>query len=491
VVRAVLAIDQGTTGNTVILISEEGEVIGRVTREFPQIYPQPGWVEHDPEVIVQGVKEAIAELISTTRFPPEKISAIGLTNQRETVVLWEKKSLKPVANAIVWQCRRTEQRCRRLKEEGREDWIFSRTGLVLDPYFSATKIEWLLDRVDPQRKRSKELSCGTIDSYLLARLTGGRVHATDPTNASRTMLMDLKEVSWDPELLELFRVPAEILPEIRPSDSFFGETSGFGVLPDGIPIHGILGDQQAALFGQQCFTPGSAKCTYGTGAFLLVHTGHLPVSSRYRLLSTVAFSTHTHGTEYALEGSVFIAGAAVQWLRDGLKIIQKASEVEELARRVPDTGGVVFVPALVGLGAPYWRSDARGIITGITRGTTAEHLARATLEGIAMSVADLIEAMNSDLNEPISEIGVDGGAASNDLLMELQADFAGITIRRPRMLETTALGVGLLSGLGIGLWSRREDLSRILPVERKFFPKLPPEIRERKRQEWKRIVAKA
>lgn len=489
--RAVLAIDQGTTGNTVILISEEGEILGRVTREFPQIYPQPGWVEHDPEVIFQGVRGVIEELLSQTRFPPQKISAIGITNQRETIVLWERQTLKPVAKAIVWQCRRTEDRCRKLREEGREEWIFSKTGLLLDPYFSATKIEWLLDRVDPQRKRANQFSCGTMDSYLLARLTGGRIHATDATNASRTMLMDLRTTSWDPQLLSLFRIPSEILPEIRPSDAFFGETSGLDFLPDGIPIHGILGDQQAALFGQQCFTPGSAKCTYGTGAFLLVHTGSAPVFSRYRLLTTVAFSTKSQGVEYALEGSVFIAGAAVQWLRDGLKIIKKASEVEELARRVPDSGGVVFVPALVGLGAPYWRSDARGVIAGITRGTTAEHIARATLEGIAMSVADLVEAMNADLKEPISEIGVDGGAASNNLLMELQADFAGVTLRRPKMLETTAFGAGLLAGLGIKLWSGREDLSRLLPVERRFTPQLSPELKERKREEWKRIVAKA
>ena len=471
--RHVLAIDQGTTGSTVLVIDEELRVVGRDTREFRQIYPQPGWVEHDPEEIWQSVTAALAGALAASKVDPASIDAIGITNQRETAVLWERQSLRPARNAIVWQDRRTAARCAELKKSGREDDVRRRTGLIFDPYFTATKLEWMLaDDPDLRRRGSAgELCAGTVDSYLIARLTGGAAHVTDVTNASRTLLCGLESLDWDPAMLSLFQVPPEMLPIIRPSAGVLGETRGVPGLRDGVPIAGVAGDQQAALFGQACFQPGDAKCTYGTGAFILMNTGERPVPSRSGLLTTVAWQlgagAESGQVRYALEGAAFIAGAAVQWLRDGLGIIKTAPEVEALARQVEDTGGVALVPAFTGLGAPHWRPEARGILTGLTRGTTRAHIARACLEGIALQNVDLIKAMESDSGAELTALKVDGGASANDLLMQMQADLLGRAISRPQIIETTALGAAFLAGLGAGLWKGVADIARVWREERR------------------------
>jgi len=488
----VLAIDQGTTGSTVVILDRTLTIRARVNREFPQIYPRPGWVEHAPEALWGSVLEALRTALADSGIHGSEIAGIGITNQRETTLLWERATGQPLHNALVWQDRRTADRCQRLREQGLEERVRARTGLVLDPYFSGTKLAWLLDELPGARARAQrgELACGTVDTFLINRLTRGRVHVTDPSNASRTLLCSLDPGDWDDELLALFDIPRSLLPEVRSSSEVYGTTFGVPGLPDGIPIAGIAGDQQAALFGQACFTPGSAKCTYGTGAFVLQNTGPTPRASRHRLLTTIAWRLGQE-TTYALEGSCFIAGAAVQWLRDGLGLIRTAAEIEALARAVPDTGGVHFVPALVGLGAPHWRAEARGLISGLTRGTTAAHLARATLEGIALSVAELLLAMNEDAETTLGELRVDGGAAANDLLLELQADLLQTPILRPRLLETTALGAAFLAGLAVGFWSDQQEVAAVWAEQRRFTPTIDAAAAAARLAAWREAVRKA
>ena len=486
----ILAIDQGTTGTTCLLVDSGLKVRARATREFPQHFPQPGWVEHDPEELWHSVLAVIAEVMSRSGADATSIAAIGITNQRETSLVWDRRSGAAIHHALVWQDRRTAGVCEALKADGREPAIRERTGLVLDPYFSATKLAWVLDHVSGARARARdgELAAGTIDTYLVWRLTAGASHVTEPSNASRTLLWPLVGGGWDHELCELLRVPHQVLPEVRPCTANFGATRGVPGLPDGIPIHGIVGDQQAALFGQACFAVGDAKCTYGTGAFVMLNTGTRPVPSQHGLLTTVGWQIGDQ-TTYCLEGSAFMAGAVVQWLRDGLGIITKASEIEALARSVEDSGGVTLVPAHAGLGAPHWRPYARGLITGLTRGTTRAHLARAALEGIALQISDLLLAMAADTGAPLRTLKVDGGAAANDLLMQLQADFLGVPLRRPTMLEATALGAVFMAGLGVGLWQDTDALSRAWKEDRGFSPSPPSPQRAELRRAWDRAIA--
>ena len=483
----ILALDQGTTGSTALVLDSQGRVIGRGYSELPQHFPRPGWVEHDPEEIWASTLLAARQALRKSRAPSRAILGIGITNQRETVVLWERAGSRPVGRAIVWQDRRTAERCDELKRRGLEPMIRRRTGLRLDPYFSATKLEWMLRHGAGPKARRGRLAAGTVDSWLLWKLTAGEVHATDPTNASRTLLFDIGRGRWDDSLLRLFGVPASLLPRVMPSSGVFGTTRGVPGLPDGIPIAGIAGDQQAALFGQGCVRAGQSKNTYGTGCFLLLHTGSRRRISRAGLLTTVACGPRGERA-YALEGSVFVAGAAIQWLRDGLGILSSAADSETLARGVEDSGGVVFVPALVGLGAPYWRADVRGALFGLTRGTTRAHLARAALEALAFQTRDLCDAMARDAGRRIAVLRVDGGAAANDFLMQYQADLLGIPVERPAVVETTALGAGLLAGLGVGLWSPAEA-ARARRIERVFRPRKPTAWREAEYARWKRAVA--
>ncbi len=490
--RCILAIDQGTTGTTALVIDESLAILGRHTEEFAQIYPQPGWVEHDPEAIMASVSTAVAEAIIAADIDPTNIAGVGITNQRETTVVWDRATGKAIHNAIVWQCRRTAGACGLLKERGHELKFRARTGLVLDPYFSGTKIAWILDHAYGARERAEagELAFGTIDSFLVWRLTDGEVHVTDATNASRTLLMNLKTGDWDPELAGILDVPLSVLPEIRGCSEIYGTTKGFPGLPDGIPVAGMAGDQQAALFGQACYAVGEAKCTYGTGAFLLMNVGEHPIQSTNGLLTTVAWRIGDT-TTYALEGSAFIAGAAVQWLRDGLGIIEKAADVEPLAASVADSDGVYFVPALTGLGAPYWRPGARGVIHGITRGTTKAHLARATLEGIAFQNYDVLRAMEADLKKPLATLKVDGGAAANDLLMQFQADLLGVDLVRPALLETTALGAAFLAGLAVGVWPDLNTVRQTWKQDAQFAREMAHEDVEQKIQGWHAAVTRA
>ncbi len=474
----ILAIDQGTTGSTCLLLSPDLRVLGRANREFPQHFPRAGWVEHDPDELWASVLAAIQDVLAVAKVPASRIAAIGVTNQRETSLIWERASGRAIHRALVWQDRRTSGACAQLEAEGNLAMVRERSGLVLDPYFSATKLAWTLDHVEGARAAASrgELAAGTVDTYLLWRLTGGRVHATEPSNASRTSLWNLKSGAgepWDEDLCTLFRVPSTIMPLVRPSAGPFGTTQGVPGLPDGIPICGVAGDQQSALFGQACFEVGESKCTYGTGAFIMLNTGSSIARSEHGLLTTVAWQLGDQLT-YALEGSAFMAGAVVQWLRDGLGLISTSAEVESLAREVPDSGGVVLVPAHAGLGAPHWRPDARGLIRGLTRGSTKAHIARAALEGIALEVADLITAMRADLDRAgagrITELRVDGGACANDLLMQMQADLLDLPVDRPAMLDTTALGATFLAGLGAGIWRDQQELRRTWVQERRFVP---------------------
>jgi glycerol kinase len=495
--RHVVAVDQGTTGTTVLVLDEELRITGRCTRELRQIYPKPGWVEHDPEDIWQSVIDALAGALGQAKVAARDVCAVGITNQRETTVLWERATRKPARNAIVWQDRRTADFCAKLKREGREDSVRERTGLVLDPYFSGTKLRWMLDDDATLRRRARagELAFGTVDSYLVARLTGGAAHITDVSNASRTLLFGLRSLGWDDGLCNLFDVPREVLPQVRSSAEVYGETLGVPGLRDGIPVAGIAGDQQAALFGQACFDPGDAKATYGTGAFILMNTGAEPVASKSGLLTTVAWQLGA-GAEagevaYALEGSAFIAGAAVQWLRDGLGLIESAAEIEKLAASVADAGGVIVVPAFAGLGAPHWRPEARGLIGGLTRGTTVAHLARATLDGIALQNYDILLAMQKDSGRDLTTLKVDGGAAANDLLMQFQADVLGVEIARPQHLETTAFGAAFLAGLGAGVWKSKREIARVWQEERRFSPTRDRSAVDAHLRRWDEAVAKA
>jgi glycerol kinase len=485
-VPCILALDQGTTGSTALVIHQDGRVLGRGYREFRQHFPQPGWVEHDAEEIFRVSVEAMREALSGSRERPE---ALGITNQRETIVLWDRSTLAPVAPAIVWQDRRTTDRCLELREAGLEIMLREHTGLVADPYFSATKLEWLLrDQALSRRAARGELSAGTVESWLVAKLTGGRVHVSDHTNASRTLLYDIRARDWDPELLGLFGVPREVLPLLVRSSEVVGETVS-SHLGFSLPIGGLAGDQQAALFGQGCVTPGLAKNTYGTGAFLLVLAGPRPPRPAKGLLATVACGPQGEPW-YALEGSVFIAGAAIQWLRDGLQVIGTAAESEALARSVPDTGGVYLVPAFVGLGTPYWEPEARGTITGITRGTTRAHLTRAALEAMAYSSTELLATMTSGEHLRVPALRVDGGAAANDWLMQFQADVLGIPIERPDLVETTALGAAGLAGLALGVWKSPDDFLAGRRFTR-FEPRMDPRQRDAQMTGWRRAVAAA
>jgi glycerol kinase len=470
-------------------MSDDGVVRSRVTREFPQYFPEPGLVEHDSEEIWASVTDALSEALRAASVSPSHCAAIGITNQRETTLLWERATGRAVHRAIVWQDRRTSARCAELKQQGLEPLFRERTGLVLDPYFSGTKLEWLLDHVDGARPRAErgELVFGTVDSFLAHRLSGGALHITDATNASRTLLFDITRGAWDDELLRHLRIPRAVLPEVRASSEVYGHTRGVPGLPDGIPIAGIAGDQQAALFGQGCFEIGEAKCTYGTGAFLLMNTGRNLVRSKNGLITTIAWRIGQE-TVYCLEGSAFVAGSAVQWLRDQLGIIRNASEVEALAARVPSSEGVTFVPALTGLGAPYWDPEARGMISGITRGTTAAHIARATLEGIGSQIADLATAMVNDAQRPITRLRVDGGASQNNLLMQFQSDLLAVPVDRPANIETTALGAAYLAGLATGVFADHAAVQRARKLDKTWTPSMASDVRQQHLQRWRQAV---
>jgi len=490
--KQLLAIDQGTTGTTVLILSREGVTLGRANTELPQHFPKPGWVSHDPREIWASVEASVRGALKAAGLHGEDVAAIGMTNQRETTLVWDRATRKPIDLAIVWQCRRTASVCDELKKDaGTVARVREKTGLVIDAYFSATKIAWLLDHVHGARARAEkgELAFGTVDCFLLSQLTSGAVHATDVTNASRTLLMDLARGEWDAELCATFRVPESLLPTIVGNAEIVGRTAGVRFLPDGLPIAGMAGDQQAALFGQACFARGDAKCTYGTGAFALMNIGDRPILSEHGLVATPAWSLGGE-TTYALEGSAFIAGAAVQWLRDGLGILKTAKDVEALARRVPSSDGVVFVPALAGLGTPHWDSDARGTITGLTRGTTAAHLARATLEGIAFQVRDLLLAMAQDAKQPLRRLRVDGGAAANDLLMQFQADVAEVSVERPADVESTGRGAAMLAGIGVGMFSLG-DVARMSPVGARFEPRMGASERAAHLDRWTAALASA
>jgi glycerol kinase len=483
----ILAIDQGTTSTRAVVYDGTGRALGSAVRELAQHYPRPGWVEHDVEEIWQSVGDVVPRALAAAAVAAKDLAAVGLTNQRETVVIWERRGGRPVARALVWQDRRTSDFCRQRKAD--EPWLHERTGLVLDPYFSATKLRWLLEHEPALRARAEagELACGTIDSFLIWRLTGGRSHVTDVTNASRTLLLDLRTTAWDDELCRYFGVPRALLPKVRPSAADFGTTAGLDFLPDGLPIAGVAGDQQAALFGQCGFASGEAKCTYGTGAFFLLHTGDRPILSRHGLLSTVA-ATLDGRPQYALEGSVFIAGAAVQWLRDGLRQFGRAEEVEALAGQSAEDQPVLFVPAFVGLGAPHWVPEARGVLFGLTRGTTGADLARAALEGVAFQVADLIDAAAADAGAPLQSLRVDGGMARNALFLQRQADALGLPVLQAPQSESTALGAAYLAGLRAGVWPDLDSLRRLTAEARRFEPRWPAEERQRRLAEWRRAV---
>jgi glycerol kinase len=488
----ILAIDQGTTGTTSILIDKNGNAAGKVNCEFTQYFPKPGWVEHNPTEIWDCSMRTVSAVLKKACVKGGQIAAIGITNQRETTVLWDRRTGKPVHNAIVWQCRRTAKICDGLKEAGLANPICSKTGLVVDAYFSGTKVKWLLDNVKGARAaaRKGDIAFGTIDSWLLYNLTGGDTHAIEISNASRTMLYNIKKLCWDRDILNVLDIPDSILPKVVDSSGVAGYTKGLKVLPDGIPIAGIAGDQQAALFGQACFKEGTSKCTYGTGAFLLMNTGSKPVASKSGLVTTIGWKI---GDEivYALEGSVFICGAIIQWLRDGLQIIKSAAESEPLAVSVPDTGGVYLVPALVGLGAPHWDMYARGAIVGVTRGTTRAHIARAALEAMCYQTRDIVDAMAKDSGIKLKSLNVDGGAVVNNFLMQFQSDIIGAPVNRPKMVETTALGCALLAGLAVGFWKDKQELERARRTDKIFTPKMKPQKRDALYAGWLRAVERA
>ena len=489
--RYVLALDQGTTSSRAIVFDRQGRVVAQAQQEFPQSYPQPGWVEHDPFDLWETTRRTAIAAVGDANLAPGDIAAIGLTNQRETTLMWDRATGKPIAPAIVWQDRRTAPLCEAMRARGHEPLFRRKTGLLLDPYFSGTKIRWLLDHVRGARRRAEkgELAFGTVDSWLIWQLTGGRIHATDATNASRTLLFNIHSGSWDDELLKKLGVPRALLPEIRSCSESYGEVTTVPALA-GVPIAGVAGDQHAALFGQACFHAGMAKNTYGTGCFLLLHTGAKPVVSKHALITTLAWKL-SQKTEYALEGSVFIGGAVVQWLRDGLGLITKSSEVEALAASVADNGGVYFVPAFTGLGAPHWDASARGAIMGLTRGTSSGHLARAAVESIAFQVADLLAAMKADAAVPLRELRVDGGATVNESLLQFQSDLLRKPVVRPRVTETTALGAAYFAGLATGFWRDQSEIADLWESHRVFRPQAPAARMRKLHTQWRRAVDRA
>jgi glycerol kinase len=487
--KHILALDQGTTSSRAIVFDHGGSIIAAAQKEFPQIFPKPGWVEHDPRDIWSSQAGVAAEALTKANVSAADVAAIGITNQRETTLVWDRSSGAPICNAIVWQDRRTAPACDRLRARKLERVIRRKTGLVIDAYFSATKVQWILQNVKGARARAKagELAFGTVDSWLVWNLTGGKVHVTDVSNASRTMLFDITKGEWDDELLKIFDVPRSMLPEVRSSSEVYGETT---LLGDPIPIAGIAGDQQAALFGQACVKPGMVKNTYGTGCFMLMNTGTKRIASKHNLLTTVAWRIGDR-TEYALEGSIFIAGAVVQWLRDGLEFFRSSPEVEELAASVPDTGGVYLVPAFAGLGAPHWDPHARGTIVGLTRGTTKAHIARAALEGIALQVMDVLKSMEADSGIKLKELRVDGGASANDLLMQLQADLLNVPVVRPKVAETTALGAAYLAGLAVGYWKNQADIAKQWQTDKRFKPVMKRPARDGIAKGWAQALNQA
>lgn len=488
--KYILSLDQGTTSSRAIVFDRTGTILSIAQKEFQQIFPQSGWVEHDATEIWSSQIGVVNESLAQMDISASDIAAIGITNQRETTVVWERKTGKPIHNAIVWQDRRTAEVCDKLKAAGHADLVQEKTGLVLDAYFSGTKLQWLLDNVPGAREKAEqgELAFGTIDSWLIWKLTSGELHITDATNACRTMLFNIRTGDWDDEMLQLLDIPRSLLPEIRSSSEVYGKTHD-GLLGAQVPIAGIGGDQQAATFGQVAFEPGMVKNTYGTGCFMVLNTGEEPVASENKLLTTVAWKIGERNT-YAVEGGIFIAGAVVQWLRDGLGIIRSSEEIEELARSVSDTDGVYLVPAFVGLGAPYWDSYARGTITGLSRGSTAAHIARAALESIAYQTADVLDAMRQDASIEIVELRVDGGASRNDLLMQFQADLLGIPVVRPEVTETTALGAAYLAGLAVGYWENQEALVDLWKMEKRFEPSIDQAERDKLRHGWKQAIEK-
>ena len=487
----ILALDQGTTSSRAILFDHDGQIVAVAQKEFGQIFPQPGWVEHDPGEIWATQIAVATEALGRAGLRPADVAAIGITNQRETAIVWDRETGRPVYNAIVWQDRRTAGFCDRLKRDGHEPLIRERTGLVIDAYFSGSKVAWILDNVEGTRARAEagRLAFGTVDSWLVWQLTNGATHITDVTNASRTMLFDINTLQWDQDLLRLLNVPASMLPEVRASSDVYGRVSTSLGMGD-VPVAGIAGDQQAALFGQMCVSPGLTKNTYGTGCFLLQNTGNRPVASKHQLVSTVAWQVGGQ-TMYALEGSIFIGGAVVQWLRDGLGIIRQSADVEALALSVPDSGGIYLVPAFAGLGAPHWDPYARGTIVGITRGTTAAHIARAAVESIAFQVADLLEAVKGDSGIAVTELRADGGAAANDALLQFQADLLGVPVVRPTVTETTALGAAYLAGLAVGFWDSTDSLASNWKVDRRFEPSMPASQAQARRAEWQAALGRS
>jgi glycerol kinase len=487
----VLALDQGTTSSRALVFDRRGRARGAAQQEFAQHFPRPGWVEHDPHDLWESTRLTALGALAEANLTARDLRALGLTNQRETTLLWDRRTGRPLHRAIVWQDRRTAPMCAALRRDGLEPLFRRKTGLLLDPYFSGTKLAWLLNHVPGARRRAQrgELAFGTVDAWLLWQLTGGRVHATDVSNASRTLLLNLRTGDWDDELLKILRIPREVLPRVHASSEVYGEVTSVPALR-GVPIAGVAGDQQAALFGQACFRPGMAKNTYGTGCFLLLHTGEQPVVSKNHLLTTIAWRVGGR-TEYALEGSVFIGGAVVQWLRDGLGLIARSGDIEALAAQVPDNGGVYLVPAFAGLGAPHWDAAARGALVGLTRGSSAGHVARAALESIAYQSADLLAAMNADAGLPLRELRVDGGAVVNNALMQFQSDLLRVPVVRPRTTETTALGAAYLAGLAVGFWKDRDEIAALWSAERTFRPAARPAAMKKLHAEWQRAVGRA
>ena len=485
----IMALDSGTTSNRCILFNETGNIIAMAQKEFTQIFPQPGWVEHDADEIFSTQLEVARQAVQNAGLLPSEIAAIGITNQRETTIVWDKQTGRPVYNAIVWQCRRTADYCNRLVSEGWVEKIRSKTGLVIDPYFSGTKVRWILENVPGAREKAEkgDLLFGTVETWLIWKLTGGRVHVTDYSNASRTMLFNIHTLSWDAEILELMGIPAGMLPKPVPSSELYGYTdAAFFGAP--VAIAGSAGDQQSALFGQACFTPGESKCTYGTGAFLLMNTGKHPIVSQNGLVTTIAWGLGGEVT-YALEGSIFVAGAAIQWLRDELRFLESAGDSEYMARKVPDTNGCYLVPAFTGLGAPHWDAYAKGTLVGLTRGVNKYHIIRATLDSIAYQTADVLQAMEADAQMPLGKLKVDGGASANNYLLQAQADISRSTVVRPKCVETTAMGAAYLAGLAVGYWKDLEDIRRNWAVDREFLPQITASETDAKVRGWKKAVA--